>query len=402
MLIHQEALRMANRRVFLQTAAGLPVVGGLSAARAATRRRDYLKELGVRPILNAAGTYTMLTASLMPPEAVAAIEYASKKFVRLDELHDAVGKRIAGMIGCEAAMVSAGAASALTLGTAACMTGANPEFIRRLPDTTGMKTEVIIQKSHRFGYDHAVRNCGIRFVEVETREQLENAINANTAMMLFFNDADPRGQVKAAEFAQLGKKHGVPTFNDAAADVPPAENLSKYTKLGFDLVTFSGGKGLCGPQSAGLLLGRKDLIAAARMNTSPNSDTIGRGHKVNKEEMLAMMVAVELYLKRDHAAEWREWERRAKTISDAAQSVKGVTVEQYVPEIANHTPHLRIRLDPATVKVSVVEAIQKLREGEPAIECVPGSREFIGMTVWMLQPGEEKIVARRLREVLRG
>ncbi len=393
---------MANRRTFLQTAAGLPMAGGLARAAKAPRGRDYLKELGVRPFLNAAGTYTMLTASLMPPEAVAAIEYSSKHFVRLDELHDAVGKRIAELIGCEAALVSAGAASALTLGTAACMTGTNAEFIRRLPDTTGMKTEVIIQKSHRYVYDHAVRNCGIRFVEVETREQLKSAINPNTVMMLFFNDADPRGQVKLAEFAQIGKKHTIPTFNDAAADVPPVENLSKYTKLGFDLVTFSGGKGLCGPQSAGLLLGRKDLIAAARLNASPNSDTIGRGQKVNKEEMLAMMVAVESYVKRDHAAEWREWERRARTITDAARSVKGVTVEQYVPEIANHTPHLRIRLDPGVVKVSVAEAIKRLREGEPAIECVPGSRDYIGMTVWMLQPGEDKIVARRLREVLRG
>jgi L-seryl-tRNA(Ser) seleniumtransferase len=393
---------VANRRSFLQTIAGLPVVGSLVPAQAAARRRDFFKELGVRPFLNAAGTYTMLTASLMPPEAVAAIEYSSKLYVNLTELHDAVGKRIAQLIGCEAAMVSAGAASALTLGTAACMTGKNSAFIRRLPDTTGMKTEVIIQRSHRYGYDHAIRNCGCKFVEVVTREDLERAVNPNTVMMLFFNDADPRGQIKTAEFVELGKKHSIPTFTDAAADVPPVENLSKFTKLGFDLVTFSGGKGIRGPQSAGLLLGRADLIAAARLNSSPNSDAIGRGHKVNKEEMLAMMVAVESYVKRDHAAEWREWERRAKVITDAAQSVKGVTVEQYVPEIANHTPTLRIRLDKSMVKISPGEAVKKLRAGTPSIECVPGSRENIGITVWMLQPGDEKQVARRLREVLRG
>jgi uncharacterized pyridoxal phosphate-dependent enzyme len=393
---------MANRRSFLQTLAGLPLVGGLVPAQAAARRRDFFKELGVRPFLNAAGTYTMLTASLMPPEAVAAIEYSSKFYVNLNDLQEAVGKRIAQLIGCEAAMVTAGAASALTLGTAACMTGKNSAFIRRLPDTAGMKTEVIVQKSHRYGYDHAVRNCGVKLVEVATREELERAVNPNTVMMLFFNDADPRGTIRIAEFTELGKKHGIPTFNDAAADVPPVENLSKYTKLGFDLVTFSGGKGLRGPQSAGLLLGRRDLIEAARLNSSPNSDSIGRGHKVNKEEMLAMMVAVESYVKRDHAAEWREWERRAKVISDAARSVKGVTVEQVVPEIANHTPHLRIRLDPGVVKIAVAEAIRKLREGAPSIECVPGAREYIGMTVWMLQPGDEKQVARRLREVLRS
>ncbi|MBI4877507.1 MAG: selenocysteine synthase, partial [Acidobacteria bacterium] len=175
---------MSDRRSFLQTLAGLPVVSGLAPAR-----RDYLKELGVRPFLNAAGTYTMLTASLMPPEVVGAIEYCSKHYVRLNELHEAVGRRIAELIGCEAAMVTAGAASALTVGTAVCMTGKNQEFIRRLPDTTGMKSEAIIQKSHRYGYDHAVRACGVRFVEVETREELERTAGPSTALMLFFNDA---------------------------------------------------------------------------------------------------------------------------------------------------------------------------------------------------------------------
>ncbi len=175
-----------------------------------------------------------------------------------------------------------------------------------------MKSEVIIQKTHRYGYDHAVRNCGIKMIEVETAEELEKAVNERTAMMLFFNDADPKGKIKIDEFIALGKKHGIPTFNDAAADVPPTENLSKYTKMGFDLVTFSGGKGIRGPQSAGLLLGRKELIEAARLNCSPNSDSIGRGMKVNKEEMVGMMVAVEMYLKRDAAKEWKEWERRAK------------------------------------------------------------------------------------------
>src|SRR5713226_2659230 len=228
---------MPNRRRFLQGISSLPLLA--APGHAATVKRDYFKELGIRPFINAAGTYTTLTASLMQPEVVQAIEYASKQFVHLIDLHDAVGQRIASLIGCEAAMISAGAASALTLGTAACMTGTNQEFIRRLPDTTGMKTEVIVQKSHRYGYDHAVRNCGIRFVEVETRDELERAVNEKTAMMLFFNGNDPVGQIKAAEFAEIGKKHRVPTFNDAAADVPPVGNLSKYIKMGFDLVTFS-------------------------------------------------------------------------------------------------------------------------------------------------------------------
>ena len=297
---------MPDRRNFIKSLSSLPLLGGLLASRralAAPRKRDYFKELGVRPIINAAGTYTALTASLMPPEVVAAWEYGSRRYARLDEVHDAVGKRIAELVGCEAAMVTAGAASALTLGTAACLTGKNVKFVRQLPDTTGMKNEVTIQKSHHFGYEHAVRNCGIRFVEVESREDVERVAGERTAMMLFLNSAEPAGQIKLAEFAELGKKHNIPTFNDCAADVPPVENLSRPLKLGFSLVAFSGGKGLCGPQSAGLLLGQRDLIAAARLNGPPNSDTIGRGMKVNKEEMLAMLAALELYTTRDHAAD---------------------------------------------------------------------------------------------------
>jgi len=396
---------MPNRRRFLQGLSSLPLAGGLFSAGkafAAAPKRDFFKELGVRPFLNAAGTYTMLTASLMPPEVVRAWEYATRQYVRLNELHDAVGARIASLIGCEAAMVTAGAASALTLGTAACMTGTNQQSIRRLPDTTGMKTEVIIQKSHRYGYDHAVRDCGIRLVEVETREELERAINERTVMMLFFNANDPVGKIKVAEFAELGRKHGIPAFNDAAADVPPVENLSKYIKMGYELVTFSGGKGLCGPQSAGLLLGRKDLIQAARLNTSPNSDSIGRGMKVNKEEMLAMMVAVESYLKRDHQADWREWEKRVKLIAASVSSIRGVASEVWIPEIANQVPHLRIRWDRSLVKISVPEVVGHLRDGEPSIEVVPGGRDQLAVGVWMLQPGEAKIVARRIREVLRS
>src|ERR1051325_5851628 len=184
---------MPNRRRFIQSVSAAPLLASKTAG-AAPLKRDFFKELGVRPFINAAGTYTALTASLMAPEVMQAIDYSSKYFVHLSELHDRVGERIASLIGCEAALVSAGAASALTLGTAACMTGTNEEFIRRLPDTAGMKTEVIIQKAHRYGDDHAVRNCGTRFIEVESRDELEHAINDKTAMMLFFNSANPPGQ----------------------------------------------------------------------------------------------------------------------------------------------------------------------------------------------------------------
>src|SRR5438477_7597900 len=256
---------MLDRRRFLQGKLSLPLWAGWLAGRraaAAPVPRDFFKELGVRGFINAAEQFTALTGSLMTRDVKEAWDYGVAKYVRLDELHDAVGRRIASLIGCEAAMVTSGAASALTLGTAACMTGADRDKIRRLPDTTGMKTEVIIQKSHRYGYDHAVRNCGIRYVEIETVDDLVRAINERTVMMHFFNTNDPVGKIKFAEFAEIGRKHGIPTFNDIAADVPPVENLSKSIKLGYSLVAVSGGKGLRGPQSCGLLFGRQDLIRA--------------------------------------------------------------------------------------------------------------------------------------------
>ena len=186
-----------------------------------------------------------------------------------------------------------------------------------------MKSEVIVQKSHRFGYDHAVRNCGVRLVEVETAGELEQAINPNTAMMLFYNNNNAVGQIRDQEFVALGKKHGIPTFNDCAADVPPVENLWKYTKMGFDLVTFSGGKGIRGPQSAGLLLASKPVIAAARLNAPPNSESIGRGMKVNKEEMLGMLVALQLFVEKDHAEEGREFDKRAEIDPDERRQRPG-------------------------------------------------------------------------------
>jgi L-seryl-tRNA(Ser) seleniumtransferase len=262
-----------------------------------------------------------------------------------------------------------------------------------------MKSEVIIQKSHRFGYDHAVRNCGVRLVEVETREDLERAVSDKTAMMLFYNNNNKEGRIQDEEFVQLGKKHAIPTLNDAAADVPPVDNLWKYTKMGFDLVAFSGGKGLRGPQSAGLLLGRKDLIAAARLSAPPNGNTVGRGMKVNKEEMVGMLAALELYLEKDHEQEAREFEKRAEEIRKSAAAVPGVKAEIFVPEVANHVPHVRISWDAAAKAMTPSDVVKALRDGEPSI----GTRsegEAVVVGVWMMQPGEAKVVARRLREVL--
>ena len=405
---------MWSRRRFLESLAATPVVGDLVGARrglktapdmpgetasAAKGGRDYFKELGVRPFINAAGTYTAMTASLMLPEVMDAINYASKHYVMLDELHDRVGERIATLVRAEAAMVTCGAASALTLGTAGVLTGTDRQKISDVPNLAAMKSEVIIQKAHRFGYDRALRNCGIRFVDVETREDLERAVNGQTAMMLFYNNNNKEGRIQDQEFAELGKKHGIPTMNDAAADVPPLENLWKYTAMGFDLVAFSGGKGLRGPQSAGLLLGKKPLIAAARMNGSPNGNAIGRGMKVNKEEMLGMLAAVEFFVAKDHAKEGLEYDKRAEEIRRSAASVPGVKAEIFVPDVANHVPHVRVTWDAASKPLKAASVVKAMQDGEPSI-AIRSEGESLVIGVWMMRSGEEKIVARRLRQEL--
>jgi len=397
---------MWSRRRFLETIPTLPLVGGVvgaagasvTAAAAGGGSRDYFKELGIRPFINAAGTYTAMTASLMPPEVMDAINYASRHYVMLEELSEKVGERIAKLVKAEAAMVTSGAASALTLGTAGVLTGMDNQKMVDLPNLANMKSEVIIQKSHRFGYDHAVRNCGVKLIEVETREELERAITPQTAMMLFYNNNNPIGQIKDQEFVQLGKKHGVPTINDAAADVPPVENLWKYTAMGFDLVAFSGGKGIRGPQSAGLLLGRKDLVAAARRNAPPNGNTVGRGMKVNKEEMVGMLAALELYVGKDHEKEGKEFDKRAEAIRGGAASVSGVKAEVFVPEVANHVPHVRVTWDGGT-RQAADAAVKAMRDGEPSI-VIRNEEAALIIGVWMMRSGEEKIVARRLKEVL--
>jgi L-seryl-tRNA(Ser) seleniumtransferase len=335
----------------------------------------------------------------MAPEVMAAITYASRHYVMLDELHDKVGERIAALLHAEGAMVTSGAASALTLGTAAVLTGTDRQKIVELPNVAGMKSQVIVQKAHRFGYEHAVRNCGVTLVEVETPEDVDRAINDKTAMMLFYNNNNREGRIQDEAFVLLGKKHGIPTLNDAAADVPPVENLWKYTKMGFDLVAFSGGKGLRGPQSAGLLLGRKHLIAAARLNAPPNGNTIGRGMKVNKEEIVGMLAALERYLALDHAGELQDFEKRADAIRRSASAVSGVKAEVFVPEVANHVPHVRISWDAASKGITPAEAVKALRDGEPSIG-IRSEGDALVIGVWMMQPGEDKVVARRLREVL--
>ena len=397
-----------KRRDLLKYASMLPIGTGVAAgliptkaffAKAPAAKRNILKELGIRTFINAAGTYTAMTASLMHDEVVETIKQSAKQFAMLDEVQDKVGEKIAELCHAEAATVTAGCWSALVLGTAGVLTGMDMKKVAQLPNVTGMKAEVIVQKGHNIGYVHALTNTGAIIVEIETVQELEKAINEKTAMMWFLNTYAPMGKIQHEEWVAIAKKHKIPTMIDMAADVPPVSNLWKYNDLGFDLVCVSGGKAMCGPQSAGILMGRKDLIAAARLSAPPRGGNIGRGMKVNKEEIVGMYVALEKYINQDHDAEWKMWESKIDSIKTSVNSIEGVTTEISVPPIANHTPLLFINWDESKVKTSNKDLMLKLRNGSPSIE-VMANGTGINITVFMLQEGEEKIVAKRVREEL--
>jgi L-seryl-tRNA(Ser) seleniumtransferase len=407
-----------TRRGFLNGTNRLLAVAGFSktglsaAGSTQVKGEDYYAKLGVPTIINAAGTYTALTASIMPPSVQAAVALAAKHPVRLLELQKAAGEYLAKQLKCEAALVTDGAASALTLGTAACMTVGNRGAIRRIPaDLTGLKNEVVVQKGHRYGYDHALLNCGVKFAEVETLAQYDAAFNDRTVMAHFFNAAES-GQISREDWVRVAHAHQVPCFNDAAADVPPIANLWNYTKMGFDLVTFSGGKGLRGPQNAGLLLGRKDLIEAAQANNNPNSDSIGRGMKVSKEQIVGMVAAIDWFLSQSDAGMEAEFRKRADRIIAGMKGLPTLDCKVEIPNVAaNAVPHLLIRYDQKRIKIAPADVAKELRKGSPSIELNPltGQKRGAGLSndegtivvgVWMLQPGEDLIVARRLKEVL--
>ena len=385
-----------------------------SSSPAPLKGVDYYQKLGVTPFINAAGTYTVLSGCTMPEEVQAAVALASLQPVNILELHEAAGAYLAKRLKCEGALVTSGAAAGLTLGTAACITLGNKPAILSIPtDMAGLKNEVIVQKAHRYDYDHAIRNCGAKFVEVETMEQYEQAFTDKTVMTQFFNAAED-GKISREDWIRIAHKHNVPCFNDAAADVPPISNLWNYTQMGFDLVTFSGGKGLRGPQCTGLLLGRKDLIDAARQNNSPNSNTVGRGMKVAKEEIIGLVAAVDWFLNQDDAALEAEFQKRANLIAARVKTLPTVDTKTFIPAVANHVPHLLITYDQSRIKISATEVLQKMRQGNPRIELnpgtggspasagLPGGSNTIIVGVWMLQPGEDAIVAQRLYEVLQA
>jgi len=399
-----------GRRQFLGMTGVASVLGNLIPARflagvgktPPVSKNDSSAEvytrLGVHPVINAVGTVTVLGGTIMPPDVVAAMEAAGRHFVPMPELLEKSGEHLARLLNVEAAVVTTGAAGAITLATAACVTRNDSQKIRQLPDTRGMRNEVVMQKSHRSGYEAQILLVGTKIIEIETSSELESAISDRTAMLFFLNKADPDGKIHREEWIAFGKKHQIPTFNDAAADLPPKAHLSDYCRMGFDLVAFSGGKGLLGPQCSGLLLGRKDLVDAARINASPWGG-IGRGMKVGKEEIVGLIAAVERYLRVDHEVEFRELDSRVQDISRALSGIQGVKTERHIPEVANHLPHLAVDWD-SPVKLSAQEVVGSLRDGQPRIEVSQRGPRGLTVSVWMLRAGEHKIVAQRLREVL--
>lgn len=392
-------LPATRRRLLLSGGLAVLLPRRYAAAQLAATHGEIYRQLGVRPLINAAGTYTTLTGSVIPPPVRQAMEEASRSFVPLIELQQKAGARLAKLLGVEAAMVTSGAAGSIMLATAACVTGKDPEKIRRIPDIAGMKDEVIIPRAQRNGFDHAARNVGVKLIEVDTAGEVRQAINPRTAMLYWTHIFEYKGKIARAEFLDIGKKAGVPVFNDAAAELPPASNLWSIAKEGFDLVAFSGGKGLRGPQASGLLVGRRDLIEAAHLNNNPYGDTIARPCKVGKEEIMGLLAAVELYLQRDHDADQKLWRSFMESIARDLRGVSSVRTEAYIPGAGGHpVPYLRVQWD--ANRLSYQECARRLRDGEPSIEVNASAQEGLSLASYNLFPGEERIVGWRLRAIL--
>jgi uncharacterized pyridoxal phosphate-dependent enzyme len=408
----------SSRRGFLGTlgavAAALAAPRKLFAAKA-TRAESVAaaglgqsgnpyQELGVTTVINGEGTMTTLGGSLIRPEVEAVMAQAARHFVSIPELEVAAGTRIAQMLKLPpgySALITSGAAGAIQSGLAGILTGDNGSLIKQLPDLTGMKSEVIIQKAHRNPFDHQLRGTGVKLIEIETHEQLRRAVSERTAMMHFTNFANSAGQIKVDEWPKLAKQYNVPCMNDAAADTPPVSHLWDYANMGYDLITFSGGKALRGPQCAGMLIGREQLVHYALLNNSPYEDTLGRGQKVGKEEIVGMVKALELYLSEDQDALAKEWQQRLENISGQITKIPGVSTSFFVPEIANHVPHMQITWD-ARISLTPPQASQILRSGHPSIVIGGGEgRPGLAMNSFMLQPGEDQILAEQLAKVLR-
>jgi L-seryl-tRNA(Ser) seleniumtransferase len=364
---------------------------------------DIYESIGVRPLVNARGTYTILSGSLMLPEVRQAMVAASQHYVHLDELAEGIGRRLAELTGAPWGMVSAGCAAALTHATAACVAGGNPDLHVRLPDLRGFpRDEVIIPKSSRNVYDAAVRAVGVRAVEVSTAEELEAAFGPRTALVYVF--AGPwadEGPLRTQALAESARARGVPVLVDAAAEILTVPNV--HLEAGADLVGYSGGKCLRGPQTAGLLIGREDLVRAAWVHSAPHHG-FGRSMKVGKEEAMGMLTAVEMWMTRDHEAEWAEWSSWLQTIADRLSTLEGVETSVVQPiGLSNRTPTLSVKWDAARLGITGTEVSEALFEGDPRVALAPeGAGEDTGLTInpYMMSPGDDEVVADALHGIL--
>ena len=415
----------ANRRSFIKLAAAAPLLSQIAArnlyAQAATAvgkdpRQNVYTRLGVKTVINCRGTWTYLSGSLEFPEVREAQIEAGKYFVNMLELQRGAGRRLAELTGAESGMVTSGAAGAMAAATAACMAGANDKYVWQLPDTTGLKHEVVMMGG-RSAFDNAIRLTGAKLVLAYSPEELANAINENTAMV-YTTDLGEKLERQLA----VAKDHKVPMLLDDAAGIPPADNARLYARMKIDLYAFSGGKGLRGPQCSGLLLGRKDLIEAALANSSPREGSVCRAMKVGKEEVIGCITALETWLNLDEKKVYREWNERIDRIRKLVDTVPGVKTDVHIPDDGNRFPTLKVSWDQAAWGFTTSACVQKLRENDPVIEVLgsdnpslvtavregnpnPNRKEHkeadhIELVSMTIQPGQEIIVGQRLREIL--
>jgi L-seryl-tRNA(Ser) seleniumtransferase len=415
----------SNRRGFMKMLVASPLLAqiaaqGLYAKSAAAIGLDpqgnVYSRLGVKTVINCRGTWTYLSGSLQFPEVRAAQEEAGRHFVNMVELHRAVGRRLAELTGAESGLITSGAAGAMAAATAGCMAGSDPKMIWQLPDTTGLKHEVIMVGG-RSAFDNAIRLAGAKLVLVEKPDDIANAINTNTAMIYTTDLGD-----KLVRADAIAKDHNVPLLLDDAAGIPPIDNIKLYAKMKLDLYTFSGGKGLRGPQCSGVLLGRKDLVEAAMRNSCPYEGSVCRPMKVGKEEIIGCLTAIETWLKVDSKKLYSEWNARVDRIAKLVETVPGVRTEIYIPDDGNRYPTLRVSWDQKGWGFSITDCVKQLRDGDPVIEVLgidnpslvsavkegvekPNPKEIkeqnhIELISMTIQPGEEMVVGQRLRAIL--
>lgn len=396
-----------NRRHFL---AALSAIAPFSyfvrdaSASPVLPEEDHFSDLGVQPFINAIGPYSSLGGAEMWPEVIEAMDYAIKNKARMTDLHDAVGVRIAEMTGVESAMVTSGATGAIILGTAACMTMGDAEKMEQLPDGSGMRSEVIILRGQRYMYDRSIRAPGATLVEVDTAADVRAAINPNTAMLFYLLNRPDDLNIDVPEYVAIAKEHDIPIMCDAATTVPPISNMADTVRAGFDLICYSGGKGLRGPYSAGLMLGREDLIRYARQNGSPNHRAYGRSMKVAPEEYLGMMVAVETSLRFDEEAEFQRQLRTVEEMGAALARLPGVDVAIHVPHAEAREPYIEVQWEAARYPIGVADVKQALRDGSPSIEirALFLSAGNLHLTAVMLKEGEAEVVVKRVGEILQS